>query len=510
MTRPKETQAVLTKEYLPERPSEEICKYCLKFLFEYPVNLDKYSVNIPSTIFSAHLATIYDALTRIHRNSNNVSVDLLQELNNTPAYSSYIDLLGLLIPYQDLEDAFRRVLDYSARMEAAKKTHELQTLISSNFSTDQEKNEKLEDIRKAITAINPKPLLRPVSMADKKERQYLLTDENGTGTLALGNVYQVAGLPKSGKSKMVEVLTASCLGCREWGLTATRQAKVCVFDTEMDEVDDTDAMARINHLLELDKESDNWDKFRYYNIVEVIAEEEDPLKVIETQIQNDRPDLVIIDGLNDLLEDPNDLSTSKNIVKRLNRFAKTSGGIGHPVCILWLLHLNQSEGAKGKKAGGHSGSQSTMKVSGGWIVEMDEDSGIITASNSVHRHKPVAPIYIKFDQSGNLYNARREHDGITEHEEQILEEKRSTVALLRKEAQRASYAKRYYETAKHLDLWDGNPVSKEAIIKAICQKFDKPNQNANRDFKSWLNAGILKQNEINPMFFDLLEPYNQS
>lgn len=337
--------------------------------------------------------------------------------------------------------------------------------------------------------------LQPVSITDNCEFDWLLTDRNGRGTLATGNVYQIAGLPKSGKSKMVDILTASCLGCTLWGLRPTpnhESPKVLIFDTEMSRADDVRAMHRINALAGLDSTRDHFDKYQYYNI----TEESDMISAVIERTQAEKPDLVFIDGINDLLNDPNDLSESKAIVKRLNQFAKTAGGIGKPVCIVWLLHLNQSEGATAKKAGGHSGSQSTMKVAGGWIVARDEDSGIMSAINNVSRHGAIAPIHFKIEDDGEtLTNAETEYNDTIE----TAAEYAAQMDLQRKEnakqKQRERYIKDAYTKCKNLGVWDGAPITRDDFITAYLSSISPHRQNATRDLSKWMDYGIIEARE---------------
>lgn len=347
--------------------------------------------------------------------------------------------------------------------------------------------------------------LHPVSIADNCEFDWLLTDRNGRGTLATGNVYQIAGLPKSGKSKMVDILTASCLGCSLWGLHTTpahEHPKILIFDTEMSRADDVRAMRRINALAGLDCARDHFDKYQYYNI----TEESDMISAVIERTQAEKPDLVFIDGINDLLNDPNDLSESKAIVKRLNQFAKTAGGIGKPVCIVWLLHLNQSEGATAKKAGGHSGSQSTMKVAGGWIVARDEDSGIMSAINNVSRHGAIAPIHFKIEDDGEtLTNAETEYNETIETAAEYAAQMDTQRKENAKQKQRERYIKDAYTKCKNLGVWDGAPITRDDFISAYLSSISPHKQNANRDLSKWMNDyGIIEAREDG--FLYLVEP----
>lgn len=261
----------------------------------------------------------------------------------------------------------------------------------------------------------------------------------------------------------------------------------------MSRADDKKAMHRINALAGLDNTRDHFDKYQYYNI----TEESDMISAVIERTQAEKPDLVFIDGINDLLNDPNDLSESKAIVKRLNQFAKTAGGIGKPVCIVWLLHLNQSEGATAKKAGGHSGSQSTMKVAGGWIVSSDEDSGIKSAINNVSRHGAIAPIHFKIENDGEtLTNAETEYNDTIEAAAEYAAQMDLQHKENRKQKQRERYIMDAYTKCKNLGVWDGAPITRDDFITAYLSSISPHRQNANRDLSKWMNDyGIIEARE---------------
>lgn len=505
------SEKVLTTVTVPKSPDDLAQQGAIKYMLSYPAYSAKYLKGIKPLVFDPPYSHIFNVMLDVSKNGlhDSFQMDVMQALwgsKNIGVYETAINLAyNNAMPYADQMRGAKICLSYSVRMSASAKIQELQAAVSNNTIDEKEAAAKADEIRNTLLRYAAEGDIKPISIKDNVERDFLIFDSNGVGTLALGNVYQIAGLPKSGKSKMVEVITASCMGCTEWGLRLGAKhprIKTLIFDTEMDATDDLDAMRRINKLAGLDPDQDHFDKYAYYNV----TEEDDILEQIIAKTKAEKPDLIIIDGLNDLLEDPNDLSTSKDIVKRLNRFAKTSGGIGKPIAIVWLLHLNQSEGANKHKAGGHSGSQSTMKVAGGWIVEIDEDSHIIKATNNVHRHLPIEPIYIKFAPDGGIYNAMREAEEYEQATAMLLEQKRQDNIARRAEATKMSARKNAYDLCKSLNIWDGEPISEDVFINAYMPKANNYKSNATRKLKSLIDHGIVSRCEDDPKMLCLHSP----
>lgn len=490
---------VIVYTTIPEKPRNFEQDAGLKYLLSYPSNAAKYLDGISLSAFDHPNVVIFQAMQKIAKKGITATfgIDTLGKLAEDKESEAVDKAANLLyfstFPLSDQKKGADILLFYSTRIEASKKAQELQSVLSRVDITNEEANEKIAEIKSELDKFKYNKGVAPVSIKQESKRDFLLFDDHRVGTLALGNVYQIAGLPKSGKSKMVEVLTASCLGCCEWGLRKNPEhphIKTLIFDTEMDVADDLDAMRRINHLAGLSPDEDHFDDYIYYNI----TEEDDMLDQIMHQVQKEKPDLVILDGLNDLLDDPNDLSTSKSIVKKLNQFAKTSGGIAKPICIVWLLHLNQSEGATGKKAGGHSGSQSTMKVSGGWIVERNEDTQIIKVTNNIHRHQAIEPIYIKFRSDNNIYNARSEAEEAEELTEQFAEYMKQQKAERTKIATQNAAKNKNYAFCVDLQIWDGEPIEEEAFYTACLPRM-KRRDNVRRKLNTLIEQGIIERSE---------------
>lgn len=502
---------ILEKVNIPAKPSAEVQKLALQYLITYPAHAApmfeginaEISLNAPyNTIFEAARDIMQSGAIDAERLKIDLFLHLSREQSDTAraASNELAEMLAHPIEGEAMADAARELAEHTKRIRGGQLAQEMRNLFTNPLTTQEQQRAKVEEIYKHINSLSI-ARVSPVSVFDDEKLDWILTDRNGHGTLATGNIYQIAGLPKSGKSKMVDILTASCLGCMDWGFHTTpehQNPKILIFDTEMSRADDVRAIRRINKLAGLSNESDHFDKFQYYNI----TEENEMLSAIIERTQAEKPDLVIIDGINDLLQDPNDLTESKAIIKRLNQFAKTAGGIGKPICIIWLMHLNQSEGATAKKAGGHSGSQSTMKAAGGWIVTRDEDTGIMSAINNFCRHAAVAPIHFKIDEDGEtLTNAEIEYNETiataAEYAEQQAEQRRENA----KNKQRERYIKDAYEKCKDLGIWNGEPIDKETFINAYLMSINGHRQNANRDFAKWSNDyGIIETREDGKLY----------
>lgn len=213
----------------------------------------------------------------------------------------------------------------------------------------------------------------------------------GTPCFPRGELVGLTGKPKSGKTFISSILMALCY--RQEFLTIRRespsQLRVLWYDTEQSDESTQDILRnRIIPMIEtipnpplkggsVDAPIDTWGlfnpsplsgglegSFHVFNVRQDAWRERLPL--LEAAITRFKPDLVILDGIRDLVNDINDGVLAQDTVERLMNIASANR-----CCITCILHQNKS--AEDKNLRGWIGTELTHKSFEVYECEKDGD-----------------------------------------------------------------------------------------------------------------------------------------
>ena len=203
-------------------------------------------------------------------------------------------------------------------------------------------------------------------------REYIFKVK-GINTISKGDLHLIQAQAKHGKSTLVTILVAVCrcgqLGPVEYALD--HPAKVVVFDTEQFESDSHSQLKMMHEL----GEDDNGSEIMMFNLRKFGFAERTAF--IKQSIMREKPTLVIIDGIRDLIPDINDSVGCPMLVQELMQLAS---GVG--CAIICVLHNNPSDG----KARGWIGTELLNKC--GYSFEVKKN-GVVTVETPVFRGAPV-------------------------------------------------------------------------------------------------------------------------
>lgn len=177
-----------------------------------------------------------------------------------------------------------------------------------------------------------------------------IIEQNGMMIASLGNISAVVGAAKSKKTFLCTALVGGLLAERgDFGITP-RLAKVLWVDTEQSELHVRKVCERIHRLA-------GWDERRNCGMLHTLTlREVDPksrAEILYMAIELYRPQLVIVDGISDLMYNTNDIEESDRIVGEL--MAISTDLNCHILCV---LHTNPNS----DKARGHIGSTLQRKA----------------------------------------------------------------------------------------------------------------------------------------------------
>lgn len=183
------------------------------------------------------------------------------------------------------------------------------------------------------------------------EKRYLL-ERDGVGFSPRGNVCAIAAEKKAGKTWFGMAMCAASTRGEFLGMKAREEnLKVLFFDTEQDAGDGQRIQRRIHYANGWDFKTDN-ERFQIFHLREVSASER--REFVKEAIEYLEPDLVVVDGIRDLLKDFNDIEQSVDVIEEHMALSSRMN------CCIWdVLHVNPNS----EKMRGHLGTELGNKVS---------------------------------------------------------------------------------------------------------------------------------------------------
>ena len=250
---------------------------------------------------------------------------------------------------------------------------------------------------------------------DYPDPEYLIAIRD-TPTMPRGNLVALSAKWKNGKTFFCDIISAVFLGTDRFpGLRSLRlRGKVQVFDTEQ-AVSDTARIRNIIKRLTGERRNEDFEVFCLRNaLIDKINDDDKEVsryEFIEQSIKHYNPDLVIIDGIADLIYNYNDVIESQQVVNNLAALANEMN-----CCIVVVMHQNKSRQDKSMK--GHLGTMLFQKCSD--VFNIEKVSNLFIVSHAVSRHRQCDDFIFKIDAEGIPEDAsadKREADMLRQQQE---------------------------------------------------------------------------------------------
>lgn len=202
-----------------------------------------------------------------------------------------------------------------------------------------------------------------------------------------GNISTVVGLAKSRKTFLTAAVASGFLSSSDFlGFDTPATGKVVYIDTEQSRAHVHKVARRILRSIGLPTNR-NHDQLVVAALRELTP---DQRKDVAGEIlRRYKPDLLILDGVSDLCNDPNDLHESEALVCELMRWSCEYDN--HIFCV---LHSNPG----GDKARGHLGSALLRKSETVMLVKADGDTSVV--SPQYCRNEPFTEFAFQINASG--------------------------------------------------------------------------------------------------------------
>lgn len=184
---------------------------------------------------------------------------------------------------------------------------------------------------------------------------------------------------------------------------------------------------------------------------------------IKHSIENDSPDLVIIDGVADLIFNYNDVNESQDMVNKLAAIANEQN-----CCIVVVMH--QNKGRQDKNMKGHLGTMLFQKCSD--VFNVEKCGSVFVASHAVSRHRESEDIAFKLDANAVPM------DAAADRQLQVELERQQKDTKAREELE---------DLLGEVDL----PAKRKVIVEALMKIMEIKQARAYRIVERAINMGLL-------------------
>ena len=210
-----------------------------------------------------------------------------------------------------------------------------------------------------------------------------------------GDIYEIKGDPKTGKTSAIKALIGAILFGECCGIKAKeKNLKVAHMDTEQKPEDTQGILNYVQKIAGEDADEHIDSSFGLYalRMRDHTTLGRDLLHIVV----NKRPDIIILDGIADFVNSFNDEIESKAIILLLLRIVHE-----FKCAIICLIHENKSRDDHNSK--GHTGQLLTQKCA----IELETtiSNNIIKVHCTKARHKSIPDLYLMYDENDMLCDA---------------------------------------------------------------------------------------------------------
>ena len=233
-----------------------------------------------------------------------------------------------------------------------------------------------------------------------------------------GEVVTVTGKPKSGKTFFLSLLMTACTADRDViGIkraTNSPPLKCLWYDTEQCQQSTREIIAE--RIRPMAAESEGGFLEEMYDVFNSRSLDfAERMELLESAIAQCHPDLVVIDGICDLIRDINDGTTVKAVVEDLMRTAQA-----YSCCIVCAIH--QNKGAEDRNPRGWIGTELNNKSFEVYACELIKPDIIFSVEQVLsRRYRMNSLFYFVVDDNGMPHHS----DGPQTTEERSTENKKS-------------------------------------------------------------------------------------
>ena len=216
---------------------------------------------------------------------------------------------------------------------------------------------------------------------------------NGTECFPLSELVANTGKAKSGKTLFLSIVMACCMKKNVLGLERIRETPIRVLWYDTEQSAQSTQQILCNRIIPLanTETTDINDSFYVFNVRGIGWEKRREL--LATAIYRFKPDLVIVDGIKDLISDINDGTQATMVIEDQMGLAQT-----YNCCIVNVLHQNKSDTDRNMR--GWIGTELTNKAFEAWSCAIVPNTDTFKVEHVMSRMKRCdTNLYYKLDEN---------------------------------------------------------------------------------------------------------------
>lgn len=292
------------------------------------------------------------------------------------------------------------------------------------------------------------------SDTDVPKEEYAL-EVDGKGVFALRDIHAVKAKAKAGKTTTLKVFIAALLRGEIFRIKSLlHEPKIIFFDTEQSRRDTKGILDDVARMTELPPEEID----RQVSLHSLRrTDREDLLSLLRIAIEDEKPEVIFIDGIVEFVTSFNDESESKQLIKELLALSEE-----HNCAIICVLHTNKADEDHNMR--GHLGTMLAQKASTVLECRKERGSSVITVSCSEARHVEMPEWSIMFDGDGRIVDA-------DEVRRLFLEQRKAEQQQKRQEESERKQKERLDMCINVINDYNGT-ISRKQLTDILMKKLD--------------------------------------
>ncbi len=297
---------------------------------------------------------------------------------------------------------------------------------------------------------------------------------DGTGFFARRDIHAVKAKAKAGKTTTLKVFIAALLvGVMFRVKSLMEKPRILFFDTEQNRKDTKGILEDVAALTELDPEViDSQVVLQSLRRVD----RDDLLPLLHQALEDEKPDVVFIDGIVEFVASFNDESESKELIKDLLKLCDEQN-----CAIVCVLHTNKAD--EDHQMRGHLGTMLAQKAATVLECKKERGSNVITVSCSESRHEEPTEWSIMFAEDGRIVDA-------TEQRKLQLEQRKAEQQQKRQEAIEKEKQERLQKCLTILRD-KGGAVSRKQLTEILVKALDRKRPTVASYISEWLKEKAI-------------------
>jgi RecA-family ATPase len=297
---------------------------------------------------------------------------------------------------------------------------------------------------------------------------------DGTGFFARRDIHAVKAKAKAGKTTTLKVFIAALLvGVMFRVKSLMEKPRILFFDTEQNRKDTKGILDDVASMTGLGTEViDSQVVLQSLRRVD----REDLLPLLRQALEDEKPDVVFIDGIVEFVASFNDESESKELIKDLLKLCDEQD-----CAIVCVLHTNKAD--EDHQMRGHLGTMLAQKAATVLECKKERGSSVITVSCSESRHEEPTEWSIMFAEDGCIVDA-------TEQRKLQLEQRKAEQQQKRQEAIEKETQERLQKCLTILRD-KGGAVSRKQLTEILVKVLDRKRPTVASYISEWLKEKAI-------------------